>query len=101
MTPQYFINRFSERDNVFPKAKIGQCRLLPIKIAAMSEQEPIVNIVDKVIRAKLHGMDTTQLEMKIDLLTYRLYDLTYDEVKVIDPDFGMSEGEYNSIKLEE
>jgi len=40
-------------------------------------------------------------KMKIDTLVHRLYDLTYAEVKVIDPAFELSEEEYDSIKLEE
>jgi hypothetical protein len=30
---------------------------------------------------------------------YKLYELTYDEVKVIDPAFSLSEAEYKAIEL--
>ncbi|MCK9290388.1 MAG: hypothetical protein WCR58_11915 [Bacteroidales bacterium] len=43
---------------------------------------------------------TTALEQQIDNLVYRLYELSYEEVKVIDPDFPLSEEAYKSIKLE-
>lgn len=36
---------------------------------------------------------------KIDILVYKLYDLTYDEVKTIDNEFTMSEVEYNSYQI--
>ena len=43
--------------------------------------------------------DTTTLEQQIDNLVYRLYDLTYDEVKVVDPEFGLSREEYEAIEV--
>ncbi|MDD2387677.1 MAG: Eco57I restriction-modification methylase domain-containing protein, partial [Bacteroidales bacterium] len=59
-------------------------------------------IVDKIIYAysENSNSDTTLLEKQIDELVYKLYELTYDEVKLIDPEFTLTESEYNSIKLE-
>lgn len=34
----------------------------------------------------------------IDTLVYVLYDLTYDEVRAVDPGFTMTEEEYNDFK---
>lgn len=42
--------------------------------------------------------DTTALEREIDVLVYRLYGLTYEEVKVVDEEFWMSESEYEMIE---
>jgi len=59
-----------------------------------------------MLKAILLNMRTIQvicksrMLQKIDNLVYRLYDLTYDEVKVIDPEFGMSEGEYVHVRAE-
>ena len=35
-----------------------------------------------------------QLERAIDLMVYKLYGLTYDEVKVVDPETTITEEEY-------
>jgi adenine-specific DNA-methyltransferase len=80
----YFINKFSERDNVFPKAKIGQCRLLPIKICAKKQQRKFVDLVDKILLKKQEGKDTKSEENQIDQLIYQLYDLTEEEIKIIE-----------------
>ena len=32
-------------------------------------------------------------------MDYKLYELTYDEVKIVDPQFCMSEGEYEKFKI--
>lgn len=37
-------------------------------------------------------IDSTDKE--IDILVYRLYDLTFDEVKIVDPEFGLSKKDY-------
>lgn len=44
--------------------------------------------------------DTTALERQIDELVYKLYDLSYEEVLVVDKDFWLSEEEYEQIKIE-
>ena len=36
---------------------------------------------------------------KIDLMVYKLYNLTYAEVKLIDPEFEMSEGDYEKLEI--
>lgn len=33
-------------------------------------------------------------------MVYKLYELTYEEVKVIDPAFVLSEKDYNEFKIE-
>ena len=33
-------------------------------------------------------------------MVYKLYELTYEEVKLVDPDFSLSEEEYATVKIE-
>ncbi|MCB1156906.1 MAG: hypothetical protein KDK45_05325, partial [Leptospiraceae bacterium] len=44
-------------------------------------------------------IDTTDAE--IDLMVYKLYELTHDEVKIVDPEFAMSQKAYNEYKIPE
>ncbi len=44
--------------------------------------------------------DTSELENAINNLVYKLYQLTYNEVKIIDPEFELTEQEYTAIKIE-
>lgn len=71
---------------------------LPIRIA--SDQKIFIKLVDQILTQKIQGQDTTALEQQIDNLVYRLYELSYDEVIVIDPAFGLSKEDYESIELE-
>ncbi|MBU2446055.1 MAG: Eco57I restriction-modification methylase domain-containing protein [Bacteroidetes bacterium] len=57
-------------------------------------------LVDKILKAKQQNpqADTKHLEDQIDIMVYKLYELTYDEVKIIDPNIEqlISKEEYES-----
>ena len=59
---------------------------LPIKIIALSQQESIICIVEKILIIKKQNpsADTTALEFQIDQLVYKLYDLTEEEISIIE-----------------
>jgi len=42
-----------------------------------------------------------KVENQIDILVYKLYNLTYDEVLIVDPEFSLSKEEYENYKIEE
>jgi len=67
---------------------------IPIKNITTEQQQPFIKIVDQIIDLKKQNQDTTDLEKQIDLMVYKLYNLTYEEVKVVEPDFAMSEEDY-------
>jgi hypothetical protein len=62
----------------------------------------LVSVVDTIINLKLKNEDTYNLEQQIDNLVYKLYELTYDEVLVVEPEFSerMSREEYEGLKVE-
>jgi adenine-specific DNA-methyltransferase len=98
----YYKSTTSEGGKVFAQIKIEILRQLPIKKANKLQQNPFVALVDKIISAKQSNpyADTTALENRIDELVFKLYDLTYEEVKVIAPDFWLGEEEYENLKVE-
>jgi len=69
----------------------------PIKIITEKKQKPFVSRVEKILSAKIKTQDTTALEQEIDVMVYKLYELTYDEVKVIVKDFWLSKEEYDKF----
>ncbi len=67
----YFKQKFSESDNVFPKAKIGQCRLLPIKKTPQQIIfEKILNIIVTCIKKNI---DFEYFKSLIDYCVYEIY----------------------------
>jgi hypothetical protein len=77
--------------------KHGTIQAMPVKIA--KDYKPFIELVDKILSAKAADpqADTTGLEREIDTIVYRLYSLTYEEVKVIEPEFPLSRVAYEGI----
>lgn len=92
-------SEFKADTDVFPKIRIAQVKKIPIKFIPEKEQIPFVNLVDKIISLKQQGKDSSEQEKKIDNLVYKLFELSYDEVKVIEPAFSLSKKEYDAIKF--
>ena len=62
------------------------------KIMLYSKSEDFENNNEKQQAVK-------EYENQIDVMVYKLYDLTYQEVLTIDKDFTMSELEYNNFTI--
>jgi hypothetical protein len=77
-------------------------RNLPIPPVSRPTQHPIIVLVDKILAAKTTDpkTDTTTLERQIDNLAYRLYNLNWEEVRVIEPGFPLGRAEYENVKIE-
>jgi adenine-specific DNA-methyltransferase len=77
-------------------------RNLPIPLISEIEQQPIISLVNQIISEKIENpnIDKSYLEIQLDNLVYKLYNLTYKEIKVVDPEFGLSEEEYANFKVE-
>lgn len=87
----FFLLNFNNKDIYgyqLESIPVAQNEIMDIKLSTL---------VDQILTAKQEdpSADTTALENEIDVLVYRLYGLTYEEVKVVDEGFWMSEEEYN------
>lgn len=77
---------------------------IPIIISDRAIQSKLINLVEKITHLYsqdnyLENYKIKSYENIIDLMVYKLYDLTYDEVKTVDPNFSMSEQEYNNYTI--
>lgn len=77
-------NKLSRK--IFPQFKINELKTFPIPIAKRLVQQPIIDLVDKILVAKKADAkaDTSEWENEIDRLVYELYGLTKEEVKVVE-----------------
>ena len=75
-------------------------RTFPIPTYEKNQELLIVKKVKQILSTKRSNpqADTKALEDEIDLLVYHLYDLTYDEVLVIDPELKLSKEAYERKK---
>lgn len=89
----YFYNYFSFTNHI----TVSGLKMVPLPPNDL-EQNLITNLVDQILELKRGNSqaDTLELENQIDVLIYKLYNLTYEEVKVVDPDFYLTEEEYVS-----
>jgi hypothetical protein len=95
--------------NMFPELQGGTreineniFRNFPVMQIEESTQNLLITLVDKILLAKKQNphANTKQLEDQIDILVYKLYNLTYEEIKIIDPAFALTEKEYENFKVE-
>ncbi len=70
---------------------------LPIPNISLDKQKVFVELVDKILSN--NGKNTGKWEAEIDIRIYRLYELSYEEVKVIDPEFPLSKQEYDALEV--
>jgi hypothetical protein len=81
----------------------GRLSNLPIPEIPDHSKKLLSKYVESILsdKDKDSFADTSDVERQIDNLVYRLYNLTYDEVKVIEPEFPLSRAEYESVKMME
>ncbi len=81
----YFQNINNEFDQLFPKIKVKEFNLLPVPSIEYASEE-ISSIVSNILglKARDKKYDISQLENQIDQLVYQLYELTEEEIKIIE-----------------
>ena len=82
--------------------KRGHLSVLPIPSInhhLFSKVESFVNIILIAKKSDIEAK-TDIIEAQVDQLVYRLYDLSYEEVLVVDPEFGLSREAYEQIVVE-
>lgn len=81
----------------FPKILVEDIKNFPIPQISNKQQSTLTAKVNAILKAKPKGADTAELEREIDDMVYRLYGLTYDEVKTIEPEYcSLSREEYEA-----
>ncbi|WP_246863037.1 Eco57I restriction-modification methylase domain-containing protein [Dolichospermum sp. UHCC 0315A] len=75
-----------EKGEALAEVKAFHLGMLPFYPLSTKDQVPFIHIVDKILTAKKSDpkADTTALETEIDQLVYQLYELTAEEIKIIE-----------------
>ena len=96
----YYDSLSPEKGEALAEVKKENVGKLMIKLLEPIKQIPFINLVVEILLEKEKGSNTQLLENKIDLMVYKLYDLTYDEVIIIEPDFKLTKQEYNEFTVQ-
>lgn len=69
-----------------PQIRLMDIKSLPIKMLINKEQKNFIDLVDRILTAKNANpeSDTSALENEIDWLVYQLYDLTEEEIELVE-----------------
>ena len=75
-----------ESGRVFPQVKLTHLKKLPIVLPDEQQGKELAELANKIVNIKRDNptADTTLLESEIDHLVYRLYDLSEEEIVVIE-----------------
>ena len=93
----FLINKYYRAYYTDVNVKPTYLAQLPIPNISINRQKLFIDIVDEIHTLKSKNEPTFDLEKKIDNLVYKLYDLTYEEIKVVDPGFELSEQQYKDV----
>jgi adenine-specific DNA-methyltransferase len=71
----------------FAEIKVVYVENLPLPVTDDLTQDAIVSVVEQVLAQKVNNADTTELESEIDKLVYELFNLSEEDIHIIDASF--------------
>lgn len=94
----WFFRRFSTNSNV----NSYEVENLPIPNMEGKIETILSELSKKILDTKTFDSnnDTSELEQEIDHIVYHLYELTYDEVLIVDPETPITREEYENFKID-
>lgn len=87
----YWSRKFEDKRKAFPKIKGSYIEQLPIK---KINNDYFNSLVKRIVSMRKGGDNCVKEINEMNLMVYKLYGLTYDEVKVVDPETTITEEEY-------
>ena len=90
-----------EDGRTFAEVKPINVRKLFIPSQSDNLKSSVEELVSKIVKEKKNNKDTSNLEELIDILLFKYYKFSYDEVLIIDPETPISREEYENFKLKE
>lgn len=107
----YFYKDISQETEARTFAQVKTVYIKKLQLVNLqnnSQQKPFIHLVDQIIKitSDKRFFDNNQkvkrieeIEFELDIMVFKLYNLTYNEVKIVDPEFTMSEREYSKFKI--
>ena len=82
----YFRVKANEFDDLFPQIKVSEFKALPIREVGLKEQEPLINLVNKIIKVKENNPEANLLDevKQLNDMVYKIYNLTEQEIKIVE-----------------
>lgn len=90
----WFFKTFCNTDKLFPYIRVSQLEKIPIPHVPAEYECALRNLVISIT----NNVDESVLT-QIDKIVYKLYNLTYNEILVVDPDTTISSQEYETFRI--
>jgi len=74
---------------------------VPIKPISGEMLKKYEEMYDSIKYLNINGQNISEIERMVEVSIFKLYDLTYSEIKLIIDDFKLTEEEYNNFSLED
>lgn len=87
----FFYKLLSGDKQIFTRIILENIKALPYP----NINSPFISKIDQKVERNINeSMENISIENEIDFLVYHLYNLTYDEVKIVDPETPIAREEY-------
>ena len=83
----------------FPKILVQDIKDFPLPEVTLEQKSLLVSLVQEAMEKHRHGENSQAIESEIDLIVYHLYNLTYDEVLIVDPETPITREEYEKQEI--
>lgn len=95
----YYANNFSNKSNLTVNISKTYLEMIPLPNMDKSAEEILTSLVNEIIylKSKNVSSDTHWLERKVNFIIYKLYNLTYNDVLIIDPQTSITQEEYETV----
>ncbi len=83
----WFVNKFGKlQRETFPQFKVNELADFPLPKNGEKHRDQIAKLVERILAAKQRDAqaDVSALEREIDQIVYKLYNLTPEEIKIIE-----------------
>ena len=87
----WFYKTYCNTDKLFPYIRVSQLAMIPIVNLSQGHAKTLCHYARQICKSP-----SELLENQIDFLVYHLYNLTYDEVLIVDPETPFSREQYES-----
>lgn len=96
----YYANNFSNKSNLTVNISKTFLETLPIKLIDKSQIQFFNELHNKLVNT--YGTRSFENNyLLLNIVIYKLYNLTYPEIKIIDPEFPLTQEEYDNYQIDE
>ncbi len=80
----FYVNQFTNESNLTVNLSKSYLSQIPLALPNKNDEIKIISLVEQILIKKQENKDTSIEEDQIDQLVYQLYELTDEEIEIIE-----------------